>query len=294
MNTFILYTLAFSQEELYDRFYDPPTGLNFRSAIDKILEKHPSNSFVIPVNWVHFSKDGSVMEYKSLMDKVNENFKRNNVPIVFDLPMNATNSANVTHITDNYETDVYNNGNAGDLIFQKYGIDKRSVLNIFSGAWNMSFAPIITSKADSVFLDALNEKSAIPVTLTHEIGHWLGLAHTFQGTGCNDLNNDYVKDTPVIDIAANGEGKRRNLDCTAVLDTCNPKKGPELLNNFMDYTNAQCQTSFTMGQSFRMANFAYYRLNNKLHTLVDSSFRIDCPEKDQLPHKLTQLEKQMN
>jgi hypothetical protein len=87
-------------------------------------------------------------------------------------------------------------------------------------------------------------------TLTHEVGHWLELYHTFQD-GCAGVGvdkGDRIADTPA-EASPNflcpepGDEPR---------DTCLDDPGYDPINNYMDYSFDVCLTEFTSQQAARM------------------------------------------
>ena len=88
-------------------------------------------------------------------------------------------------------------------------------------------------------------------TITHEVGHWMGLYHTFEG-GCGKFG-DSVADTASEKSPAWG--------CPVGRDTCRGG-GPDPIENLMDYTDDRCMDRFSIGQDARMdAQFSTYRLD---------------------------------
>lgn len=85
-------------------------------------------------------------------------------------------------------------------------------------------------------------------TLTHEMGHYLGLYHTFQGCGSGTVPacytaGDVICDTPPEDTATFG--------CPAGKNSC-AGGGLDPIDNYMDYSDDLCMERFTPEQVNRM------------------------------------------
>lgn len=107
------------------------------------------------------------------------------------------------------------------------------------------------AEGDGIFINAINfgqgETNTLPNldmgrTLTHEMGHFLGLLHTF-----GPLNNcdysDYCDDTPPTRSATNGCPAEKSMACDG---------RPAMIENYMDYAYDRCMNIFTKDQTARM------------------------------------------
>jgi Pregnancy-associated plasma protein-A len=79
-------------------------------------------------------------------------------------------------------------------------------------------------------------------TLVHEMGHYLGLYHTFEGYDA--CINSYVGGDLIVDTPAEGEG---HYGCTQTY-TCG---NPDPIHNYMDYTDDICMYQFSAEQANR-------------------------------------------
>jgi hypothetical protein len=120
----------------------------------------------------------------------------------------------------------------------------------------MTFAPSldgIVIRADYVGSIQSGNSSHMGRTLTHEVGHWVGLYHPFQdgctgqtGSDCSSAG-DRVCDTPPVESANYGSL------CDAVVNSCagDSPDLPDMITNYMDYLDGKCANNFTLGQKAR-------------------------------------------
>ena len=102
-------------------------------------------------------------------------------------------------------------------------------------------------------------------TLTHEIGHYLGLYHTFQ-SGCGNSNcygsGDFICDTNPQE-SPSGPG-----ECTLGTSSCG---SVDPIHNYMDYSTDLCKNNFTPEQILRM-RYVLVHYRPLLYSIVT-----DCP-----------------
>jgi hypothetical protein len=110
-------------------------------------------------------------------------------------------------------------------------------------------------------------------TATHEVGHWLGLFHTFQG-GCGTAGAPYTSGDLISDT---NREKDPAFGCTPAASAC-AGAGMNPIENYMDYSNDACMNKFTPEQMNRMrcaiTNFRFINTAPKAqftHTAVDKA-----------------------
>lgn len=138
-----------------------------------------------------------------------------------------------------------------------------TILGYAQFPWQQSSKPStdgVIIRSDQIGVVGTGQISQGGRTLTHEIGHWLGLYHTFQdGCAGGTANNcasqgDQVCDTPPVATSSTGCNVGQNSCTTDVPDL------PDMVRNYMDYSDGTCMNTYTAGQKARVFNsLASYR-----------------------------------
>ncbi len=89
----------------------------------------------------------------------------------------------------------------------------------------------------------LNRNYNLGRTITHELGHWLGLLHPWGDENCGE---DFCDDTPKEDFPNNV------LNCSIKTSICSNVTTNPMIENYMDYSLDRCMNTFTLCQIERM------------------------------------------
>lgn len=235
-----------------------------RQARGQLVADRAPGSVAIPV-WFHVINNGSGLangdipqsQIDAQINVLNAAYAATNTPFVFTLA-GVTRTTNATWYTMQPGTAAEQQAKAA---LRRGGA---GTLNLYSAnpgggllgwaTFPQDYAANTNNDGVVVLFSSVPGGSAVPYnegdTATHEIGHWLGLYHTFQG-GCS-RKNDQVSDTPAEKSAAFG--------CPVNRDSCKRQAGADPITNFMDYTDDSCMNTFSGGQVARMdAQHQQYR-----------------------------------
>ena len=229
-----------------------------RASMGRSVAARPSHSVNVPV-WVHVINKGAGIangdvpqsQIDAQLNVLNTAYAQIGSPFYFTLAgLDRTTNATWYTMTPGSQAEAQaktalRKGGAGTLNLYMANIGN----NLLGWAtFPQDYAANMKNDGVVILFSSVPGGGAVPYdegdTATHEIGHWLGLYHTFQG-GCT-RKGDQVADTPSEKSAAFG--------CPVGRDSCTRRTQPGLdpITNFMDYTDDSCMNTFSGDQLTRM------------------------------------------
>ncbi|HFA51678.1 MAG TPA: T9SS type B sorting domain-containing protein [Bacteroidetes bacterium] len=155
-----------------------------------------------------------------------------------------------------------------------------------------SLPPVHGLPGDGIVMEAVyfGSSQRNGVVINHEMGHYLGLLHTFAG-GCQNgdclTDGDRVCDTPPDNLTGFFPCGVDYNSCSTDADdpsTNNPYRSPalgglgdqnDMYQNYMDYSGYDCYDRFTEGQKQRMH---FFLENVRSSLLVSKACLPPCPD----------------
>ncbi len=155
----------------------------------------------------------------------------------------------------------------------------REICSLSSGCGVAGYAYFPSSHGganDGIVVEAnwFGSSNANSAVITHEMGHYLGLYHTFQGGCGNDdclLDGDRVCDTPPDQSTAPVPCAATANSCSTDVNAADPNNPfltdqNDMFWNYMDYGDFDCYSAFTAGQTARMS----FSIDNVRSSLLES------------------------
>ncbi|MEO0789934.1 MAG: M43 family zinc metalloprotease, partial [Bacteroidota bacterium] len=155
----------------------------------------------------------------------------------------------------------------------------RSITSAFAGPGVAGYAYFPTAHGqpeDGIVMEAnfFGSSQGASGVIIHEMGHYLGLYHTFQG-GCanNDClaDGDRVCDTPPDQSTAAVPCNASPNSCNTDTDSGFATDQPDMFINYMDYGDFDCYSALTAGQTDRM----HFSIENVRQSLLESNGCLD-------------------
>ncbi len=169
----------------------------------------------------------------------------NRITTYGDGPFSDANFENTLKAATQWDPELYLNIWVADITGNILGyaqfpdLSGLSGLNTFYGSPSTDGVVVLTSSVGSLANpNPLGGVYAAGRTLTHEVGHWLGLRHIWGDGGCGV--DDFCADTP---LSGDDNGGCPTITSCGSVD---------MVENYMDYTYDTCMNTFTQDQKSRM------------------------------------------